>query len=440
MPALATVPLPRHSFWFFFKAIPSACVKDYPVLLLFFLRLLEEFYRWWLSRRRFNLSRLQVLHRTDEVDFGLIQGCLLSTEELVNMGRVEKRTLFQKPLAEVLGGNRYLMHELLRTATLCRQRGRNCLVMRLLGPDEKYQILQDCLNAVSSLFGPNFVHFNALGSDEHSNAFKSTWYCLTVMTPTRPERIEPQRRSSSKEISAAETCTFTDMTRMPRATLRIALVNESELRRIADGKLRPPTWGFFNSRHAERYRMLTDFAANFQKQLLCTSADGRKSNERNPFTSEKVYHPRHSKLSAKPDGGAFHRVTSVPNMSLAGSSTLSPKGRVGFVSKDDAIFSSSTDIGAQRNMSSTDIAAGERTGHKSSLGLQDFENTGGESNCFLRCHVPHYMSPAAALVVRSEHGLQARDGHFRSNSSSTQDVSGMLRTSFSSNQLKGTTR
>jgi len=254
---------------------------------------------------------------------------------------VEKRTLFQKPLAEVLGGNRYLVHELLRTATLCRQRGRNCLVMRLLGPDEKYEILQDCLNTVSSLFGQNFVHFNALG-DNSSNSFKSTWYCLTVMTPTRPEKPEPRRPLRYGELPASdksETCTFTDMTRMPRATLRIVLVNETELRRIADGKLRPPSWGFFNSRHAERYRMLTDFAANFQKQLLCTSADGRKINERNPFTSEKVHHERPSSRT-KPDGGAFHRVTSVPNMSLADSSSCSLRSKGGFGPQGDSIYKS----------------------------------------------------------------------------------------------------
>merc|ERR1719298_235681 len=103
------------------------------------------------------------------------------------------------------------------------------------------------------------------------------------------------------------------MTRMPRGTLRVTLVNESELRRVSDGKLRPPSWGFFNDRHAERFRMITDFARNFQKQLVRTSTDSRSISSRSPFTSDKV----HSKSESKPDGGLMKRVSSVPNMGLA---------------------------------------------------------------------------------------------------------------------------
>jgi hypothetical protein len=252
--------------------------------------------------------------------------------------------------------------------------------MQWLPEDAKYHILQACLNEISSLFGPNFVYFNAVDG-ETSNCFKSTWYCLTVMTPTRPASKEPRRSKEGAE--GKRTCTFTDMTRMPRATLRIALVNETELRRIADGKLRPPSYGFFNDRHAERFRMLTDFGRNFQKQLVRTSADARSIGERNPFTSEKVHSKTGSSEAAKPDDMGCHmkRVHSVPNMSMAAAmSRSSSRG-----SKEALLAQSS---------GSPDLKP-ERRGSQDGRWEQAAEEERGtilsENNCFLRIHVPHYI-------------------------------------------------
>jgi len=375
----------------FLQAFLNA-TKDRPLLLILGLRALEEFFRWLMSRRTFNISRLQVLRQSDEVDLVQIQGCLLSTEQLVSLGRVEKRTLFTKSLMELLSGNRYLVHELHRATTACRIKNRNCLVMRWLPEDAKYQILQACLNEVSSLFGANFVHFNALDG-ENSKAFKNTWYCLTVLTPTRPERrvqagsLSPRRQSLSFR-DAKDTCTFTDMSRTPRATLRIALVNESELRRIADGKLRPPSWGFFNDRHAERYRMLTDFAQNFQKQLVRTPADSRSIDVRNPFTSEKV-HTRSSQPESKPDGGLMKRVQSVPSMGMA----LGAPNRA-----------RSQDLPRQHGMGGSLSRGGDSDVEREMTKdrweedeARDAESDAvSEMHCFLRLHVPHYIEKERA--------------------------------------------
>ncbi|CAK0841557.1 unnamed protein product [Prorocentrum cordatum] len=140
-------------------------------------------------------------------------------QELVRLGRVEKRTLFMKPMREVFGSDEYLISELLKGARKCRQQSSNCLVMRWVPPDERYHILQACLNAVSSLFGSNYVHQNALGG-EQTELFKSTWFCLTVMTPTsskeRPAGQQPTKRGrcSSHFNGGSDTCTFTDMSRI----------------------------------------------------------------------------------------------------------------------------------------------------------------------------------------------------------------------------------
>lgn len=363
---------------------PTALVAQRPVLLLLLLRLAEEFWRRWAIARRFRLGRLRVLNLADEIDGELIQGVLLSTEHLLTLGRVEKRTLFTRPLLEVLGGNEYLVRELMRSSQQCREKSRNCMVMRWMESDERYHVLQSSLNTASALFGSNFVHFNALDG-ENTNIFKSTWYCVTVMTPTRPEG----RKSSKPSChSSTQTATFTDMSRTPRASLRIVLVNESEIRRVADGKLSAPTWGFFNTRHAERFRMLNDFAKNFKMQLVRTPADARTMPSRSPFTSEKA----HALVRAKPDGGPMQRVQSQPN--LASSSRLQghKSGSLTMMNQDQV---SSSDSLLQK--------AEEAEGHGAA-----------EDNCFLRLHVPHFVGTttrnssssdpahaAAALVASS---------------------------------------
>merc|ERR550514_1183282 len=126
--------------------------------------------------------------------------------------------------------------------------------------------------------------------------FRSTWYCLTVMTPTRRTKRTRGGGASpgpAPRTQSATTATFTDMRMEPKATLRLVLVNEAELRKIVDGKLKPPNWGFFNERHESRFRLLMDFASNFREQLTRTPAVEPKTaklDPRNPFTSERVHH------------------------------------------------------------------------------------------------------------------------------------------------------
>ncbi|CAL1130656.1 unnamed protein product, partial [Cladocopium goreaui] len=276
---------------------------------------------WW---RRHVHSKRQVLNPEDELELDLVQGrwakgsadvrCLLTAENLLNLGRVEKRTLFQVSAKKLLAKNEHLLGILTNAAQHCHEQSHNCLVTRWLPPNERYHILQASVNAMSSMFGPQYVHQNALGQSG-ADLFKSTWYCVTIMTPTRAENHLPSEQQVSQTSQSLETCTFTDMTRTPRPTLRIVIVHESEIRAIADGKLQPPSWGFFNSRHAERYRMLCDFSRNFQQQLIRTPADSSSMSSRSPFTSERTHKSEHER---KPDGGMMKRVVSQPNLQKAG--------------------------------------------------------------------------------------------------------------------------
>lgn len=348
-----------------------ALVARGPVITVIFIRLLE-FLSWWLVRQqrlRLDRRRLQT-SCVSQLDSELLQGCLMSTEHLVSLGRIEKRTIFSRPLLEVLGGNLHLQRELLWAGEECRSRGRSCLVARWMPPDERYHVLQAGLNAASALFGADYLRFNALGG-QNPAAFKPTWYCLTVSTPMRaksPPR-SPRARAASKDCPESVTATFQDMTRRPRAALRIMLVNETELRQIADGKLGPPEWGFFNVRHAERFRMLQDFAVNFRSQLVRSSCNGGVLDHRSPFTSQAVHNIHRA------DVGQFKRINSVPvHMST------------GNLRKHDAEVGGLS--GLRKRSSEGRARRQHRASDKGSMSPHAIGDGGGDENCFLRMNVP----------------------------------------------------
>merc|ERR1712118_619910 len=98
--------------------------------------------------------------------------------------------------------------------------------------------------------------------------------------PARPSDRKASAMSTAQKVHNKNSqCTFTDMSRKPRETLMVLMVNESEIRRIADGKLMPPKWGFFNNRHAERYRMLLDIAGNFNLQLRRSPIEANRATQ-----------------------------------------------------------------------------------------------------------------------------------------------------------------
>ena len=342
-----------------------------PASVLLILRLVEYLLSLYGRWRRHVHSKRQVLNPEEELELDLVQGCLLTAENLLNLGRVEKRTLFQVSAPKLLSKNEHLLSMLTNAAQHCHEHSHNCLVTRWLPANERYHILQASVNAMSSLFGPNYVHQNALGQSG-AELFKSTWYCVTIMTPTRAENHLPSEQQVSQTSQSLETCTFSDMTRTPRPTIRICIVHESEIRAIADGKLQPPSWGFFNSRHAERYRMLCDFSRNFQQQLIRTPADSTSLSSRSPFTSEKA-HAHKSDGDRKPDGGMMKRVVSQPNLQQTGLNRPFSMDRLKGRGEASAI-------------ERLKEAAAQADEKEKSHGACD-------ENCFLRLHVPHYVGP-----------------------------------------------
>jgi len=351
---------------------PAFAAVKQPLLMVILLWLAEVFSRWLAERRRLAMEKRRVRRVCDKVDSQYIQCCLMSMENLPTLGRVEKRTLFVRPLMDVLCGNRYLAHELLKAASECRKSASNCMVTKWLKPDERYHVLQASLNAVSSIFGPNYVHFNAVEGDTF-NLFKSTWYCLCVMTPSKkPDGDDDDDDVEAPTMSTMVYSSFVDETRRPPATLRIVLVNESDLRRVADSKLRPPSSGFFNKRHELRYGILVDFARNFQLQLIRTPSRASQMASRSPFTSAKAH-----KHVEEPDGGFMKRVRSQPDFADEVDSGNLSCSSVEHCDKPKRSTSGRAILMKSKSMGRMDHTNAERHIYS--------------ENCFLRIHIPHFV-------------------------------------------------
>jgi hypothetical protein len=201
-----------------------------------------------------HLRRLQ--HKDDwdaHVDFGQIQVCILSTEHLTELGRVEKRTLQVKDLDTLFGNNTYVVEKLMAAA----QRSivdNNPILTRYLDNCDKWHILNACTNMISSLFAPYHVFFNE--ARRYPSNYKSAWYCFTLTctrTASQGRYFITPFRPAVGDIGALR--------------IRIVLVNEQELRDICAGEIAPPVWGFFNDRHRERWSSLKSFSELFENQL-----------------------------------------------------------------------------------------------------------------------------------------------------------------------------
>ena len=197
------------------------------------------------ARQLYRLLKEYQSRREDErswrshVDLNQIQACVLSSEHLAELGRVEKRTLFVKDIFPFFGSNTYAVEKLLEAATKTTKE--DPVVTKFLDKDDKWHVLNICTNQISSLFAPYHIFFNE--ARRCASYYRSAWYCFTL-TCTRTEGagryfITPYKPVGDKDDVGA-------------LRIRIVLVNEQELRDICSGAIAPPEWGFFNARHEER--------------------------------------------------------------------------------------------------------------------------------------------------------------------------------------------
>jgi hypothetical protein len=205
-------------------------------------------YRQYRLRQR---SRVEWRRR---IDLSVIQAVLMSTERLEELGRVEKRTLFVKSIADVFK-NEYIRERIIEAAQMVSDSGEG-FFMKLMDHEDKWHVLTECQNHLSSLFAPYHIFFNE--ANRTQSYYHSAWYCLTLTC----HQSEGNGRFFITPLKPVSQKSDTGMMR-----IRIVLVSEKELRDIASGAIEPPAGAFFSSRHAGRWQLLAEFAELFARQL-----------------------------------------------------------------------------------------------------------------------------------------------------------------------------
>lgn len=214
--------------------------------------------------KRYLRLRTEKLSWSSHSDLGQIQACLLSSEHLGELGRVEKRTLLVKDINQFFGNSEFVVDKLLAAAA--KTSDKEPVLTTFLENDDKWHVLVSCMNQISSLFAPYHVFFNEARRCE--SYYRSAWYCFTL-TCTRSSGhgrffITPYKPVVSEDVGALR--------------IRIIMVNEQELRDIATGVVGPPSWGFFNDRHKYRWNLMKRFSELFERQLQSVTGTSNNSD------------------------------------------------------------------------------------------------------------------------------------------------------------------
>eukprot|EP00929_Paragymnodinium_shiwhaense_P016612 TRINITY_DN12510_c0_g2_i1.p1 TRINITY_DN12510_c0_g2~~TRINITY_DN12510_c0_g2_i1.p1 ORF type:complete len:328 (-),score=38.26 TRINITY_DN12510_c0_g2_i1:193-1080(-) len=181
-------------------------------------------------------------------DLGNLQACLLSTINLSGCGRVEKRTILTKPLEHIFS-NEYVRNLILDAASKCTDE--EPFVCSHLPMEDRWQVLIAVQSHLSSVFGP--YHLFA----DQTSSYNSCWYVFTLVG-TRTSAagrffVTPQHPLSPENDVGA-------------MRIRVVLVSEQEIRKIASGEI-APMGDLFSARHAARWDMMEAFAGLFENQL-----------------------------------------------------------------------------------------------------------------------------------------------------------------------------
>ena len=296
--------------------VRSFCSKkgllwNFPILLLSLMGLR----RIVLRLRRYLRQRTEKQSWASHSDLGQIQACLLSSEHLGELGRVEKRTLLVKDINAFFANSSFVVEKLMAAAS--KTSGKEPVLTTFLENDDKWHVLASCMNQISSLFAPYHVFFNEARRCE--SYYRSAWYCFTL-TCTRSSGhgrffITPYKPVVSEDVGALR--------------IRIVLVNEQELRDIATGVISPPTWGFFNERHKCRWELMKRFSELFERQLqsvtgaannadwganLCgrlvhrRGSASRSSNVKNPSVQAMQAAAKGARQEYEPEDNCFLRM------------------------------------------------------------------------------------------------------------------------------------
>lgn len=179
---------------------------------------------------------------------------MYSTEHLAELGRVEKRTIQLSDLGQFF--NNEVIVDLIREAAQ-KTTDEQPFVTSFLSHDDRWHVMNICLNRISSIFGPFHVFFNE--ARRCKSQFRSAWYLFTISSVQNRHHgrffVTPYKPVMSRVDMGVR-------------RLRVDLVNEQEMRDICSSAIVAPAWGFFNKRHEQRWNILVKMGELFENQLV----------------------------------------------------------------------------------------------------------------------------------------------------------------------------
>ena len=131
-----------------------------------------------------------------------------------------------------------------------------------LSQEDRWHIMNVCMNRVSAIFGTFHVFFNE--ARRCKSYFRSAWYLFSISCFQNKHHgrffVTPYKPVLSRVDVGVK-------------RIRIDLVNEQEMREICSATITPPDWGFFNNRHRQRWLLLEKMSELFENQLVIINDD-----------------------------------------------------------------------------------------------------------------------------------------------------------------------
>eukprot|EP00944_MAST-04C_sp_MAST-4C-sp1_P005923 g5923.t1 len=215
----------------------------------------------WIANKYYHWSSLRKWRQ--QIFLDRVQAVLFSASpRQVESGRVEKRTMFEVDLTNVLNGNEAAAEEVRIAASKCTKQ--KPFITQHLEPSERYHVLNAVLNCVSCQYSSGHLIADLGGN------YISDWYAFAITAesvdtisgaslPNFVPSLLRRRNSKNKNNPIEDTRT---------KKLRIILVKESILQSISDNHSLYVEFHGVSGRHDHRWKMLHHMGEMLLRQAL----------------------------------------------------------------------------------------------------------------------------------------------------------------------------
>jgi len=169
---------------------------------------------------------------------------------------VEKRTLFEKSLAQVLNENEAAAASVAKAAEATTQDVP--ILTYFLPPIDKWHVLNAALNQVSAVHAPYYMH-----ADICPDQWKAEWYVIAMVC----DKHEAPGRRFAGGRPEGDDPELLEAIDIRNTKVRIVCVKEVMLQHINEGLIVPPApQGWQNARHRSRWQTISIMAQLYKQQ------------------------------------------------------------------------------------------------------------------------------------------------------------------------------